>query len=502
MSFTKNLFSRKFFLVNLVLVGIMIGFLAAFSILAGGSRDSGSAVAHAESAPPVPPTSQVIDQAVALQSAFNYVADSVLPSVVELDVVGTGTGAPSGQFPWRFFFGNPQDAPDESQAPKQYEERGLGSGIIVRRAGKKVFILTNNHVVMGATTITVKLHDEREFQGTLVGFDERKDLAIVSIETADKDIRVATLGNSDALKVGDWAIAIGSPFGLFSSVTAGIVSAIGRDGGPDGNINDFIQTDAAINRGNSGGALANIRGEIVGINTWIASDTGGSIGLGFSIPINNATRAIDDLIARGTVRYGWLGVLLSTPDRTTLSELGAGEGKGAFIGHVFSDGPAGKAGLQPGDFVLAVDGKAVATVDQLVRIVGDLPAGRSTVFSLVRDGKKIDVKVMIDERKESSAADYSKLWPGIEVVALETDYAEAQKLPKGQKGVTVASVIARSPSSALGIRTGDVITAINDTVVKSVGEFYRKLNDPRTTKIQFTVYREGVQLSTLALVRK
>ncbi|TFG81527.1 MAG: PDZ domain-containing protein, partial [Spirochaetales bacterium] len=137
-----------------------------------------------------------------------------------------------------------------------------------------------------------------------------------------------------------------------------------------------------------------------------------------------------------------------------------------------------------------------------VRIVGDLPAGRSTVFSLVRDGKKIDVKVMIDERKESSAADYSKLWPGIEVVALETDYAEAQKLPKGQKGVTVASVIARSPSSALGIRTGDVITAINDTVVKSVGEFYRKLNDPRTTKIQFTVYREGVQLSTLALVRK
>jgi S1-C subfamily serine protease len=179
------------------------------------------------------------------------------------------------------------------------------------------------------------------------------------------------LGNSDALKVGDWAVAIGSPFGLFSSVTTGIISAIGRNGGPDGNISDFIQTDAAINRGNSGGALANIRGEVIGVNTWIASTTGGSVGLGFSIPINNAKKAIEDIISGGSVKYGWLGVLLSSPDKQSLADLGLGERRGAMIGNVFSDGPAGKYGILPGDFVVAIDGRTVASIDQLVRIVGD-----------------------------------------------------------------------------------------------------------------------------------
>ncbi len=503
MSLTKALFSKRIFLVNLVLVGIMIGFIAAFSILtAGDTEPNGQALAYAQSVPPSIGVEQALEQATALQTAFNYVANTVLPSVVELSVLGSSSVPQTGDFPFRFFFGDPEQAPEERQAPREYQEQGLGSGVIVRRDGKKVFILTNNHVVSGAKTITVKLFDKREFDAVIVGVDERRDLAVVSFETTDQGIQVAKLGNSDSLKVGDWAIALGSPFGLFSSVTKGIISAIGRDGGPDGNINDFIQTDAAINRGNSGGALANIRGEVIGINTWIASNTGGSIGLGFSIPINNAKRAIDDIIARGSVRYGWLGVLLGSPEKASLAELGLADRKGAFIGHVFTDGPAGKAGLRAGDFVLSVDDRIVESVEQLVRIVGDLEPGARPSFSILRSGERVSVRILIEERKESAAADYSKLWPGLEVIALAPEHIAAQNLPKGQKGVTVASIIARSPAAALALRAGDVITAVNGMKINGVGDFYRLVSDPKSVKIQFEVYRSGQKLETLALVRK
>jgi Do/DeqQ family serine protease len=502
MSLTRKLFSRKFFFVNLVLVGIMIGFAAAFVILAKAPASDGSAIAHAETAPVSASAAQSISQAKAIQSAFNHVAQTVLPSVVELDVLGTSTETPSEQFPWRFFFGDPNQAPDEKSTPKEFEERGLGSGIIVRKSGKKVFVLTNNHVVTGAKEITVKLYDEREYKGEIVGTDARRDLAVVSFESGDTDIKPAVLGDSSAMEVGDWAIAIGSPFGLFSSVTAGIVSAIGRDNGPDGNISDFIQTDAAINRGNSGGALANIDGEVIGINTWIASNTGGSIGLGFSIPINNAIRVIDDLISDGSVRYGWLGVLLSAAPKSTLGELGITDNRGAFVGHVFNDGPAAKGGIKPGDFVTSIDGKPVASIDQLVRIVGDLPVGSKSEFKVIRSGKPVELKVTIDERKETSAADYSTLWPGLEVTSLDTELIKARKLPSDAKGVFVTSVIAKSPAATLGIKSGDIVEEMNDKPVKDVADFYASLNDPKVKSIRFTIAREGQTLTTLALVRK
>lgn len=503
MSLTRKLFSRKFFLINLVLVGIMVGFTAAFAIFARSPAQGGSGVALAETAPSSAASdAAAMGQARAIQTAFNKVAESVLPSVVELDVVGTVSGADDGQMPWRFFFGDPDEAPEEKSQPREYEEEGLGSGIIVRKDGKKVYVLTNNHVVAGAKEITVKLYDEREFAGVVVGTDTRRDLAVVSFESDATDIKPARLGNSDAVKVGDWSIAIGSPFGLFSSVTVGVVSAIGRDGGPEGNISDFIQTDAAINKGNSGGALVNIDGEIIGINTWIASTTGGSIGLGFSIPINNATRVINDLVSKGQVTYGWLGVLLSDLPRETLSDMGLAEKKGAFIGHVFSDGPAAKGGLKPGDYVTGIDGKAIANLDQLVRIVGDIPTGSRAVFTVIREGKSLDLKVTIEERKESSAAEYAKLWPGLEALAITPDIAASRKLPKDQKGVIVASVVARSPAATLGIKIGDVITAMNDTPIRSARDFYKALNDPKAEKVQFTILRDGATLTTLALVRK
>ena len=197
MSLTRSMFSRKFFLINLVLIGIMIGFAAAFVVLAGGGQDGSPAVASAEAVPSSIPVSDAIAHAKAMQIAFNNVAETVLPSVVELDVVGTVKESPADQSPWRFFFGDPGQAPEERQAPRQYQEEGLGSGIVVRRDGKKVYVLTNNHVVTGASSITVKLYDEREFKGSVLGTDERRDLALVVFETDDKDIKVASLGNSE-----------------------------------------------------------------------------------------------------------------------------------------------------------------------------------------------------------------------------------------------------------------------------------------------------------------
>jgi len=507
MSFTRKLFSRKFFLVNLVLIGIMLGFTGAFLLFAGFGRGlhTSPVEVRAETLPePSASVNQAISVAESLQLAFNYVANTVRPSVVELKVI-TESSAPSlndNQLPWRFFFESP-DGENTPTLPNNRQSEGLGSGIIVRKDGRKVYVLTNTHVVQGAKEIKVRLFDEQEFTGTLVGSDERRDLSIVVFETSRPDIRLASLGNSEALKVGDWTIAIGSPFGLFSSVTVGVVSAVGRDGGPDGNISDFIQTDAAINRGNSGGALVNIRGEVVGINTWIASPTGGNIGLGFSIPVNSAKRVIDDIIKYGSVKYGWLGVLLQSVDRETLTSLGVPDTtRGALLGSLFGNGPAAKGGLLPGDLITAIDGRRVDSTEQLVRMVGDLPAGSDALFRILRNGRSLDVKVRIDERQTPSAQDYAALWPGMEVTALTTTIRENRKIDRNIQGVVVQNLIPRTPAATLSLQIGDVITAINDTAIKSVADFFRLLNDTKTSSLQFTVHRNGQTLTTLALVRK
>ncbi|MBP7096089.1 MAG: Do family serine endopeptidase [Spirochaetia bacterium] len=503
MNLKQRLSSGKLFVFNLVMLGIVLG--AALTLMSFScASPSGSPGALRAETPALPPPSGDLAQALAaaesIQRAFNYVADTVKPSVVELDVVET-LSAPSGSDdnPFRFFFGPPEDG---EQAPREFEQNGLGSGVIVRRDRNTVYVLTNNHVVGAATRITVKLHDEREFEASVVGTDERRDLALVKFETSDEDISVARLGDSSTLRVGDWAIAIGSPLGYFESVTAGIVSALGRSGGPDGNISDFIQTDAAINRGNSGGALVNIRGEVIGINTWIASNTGGSLGLGFSIPINNAKRAIDDFISKGKVEYGWLGVLLREIDKPSAASLALTDSKGAFVGHVFQGSPADKAGLLPGDFVIALDGSRVSTVDQLVRAVGDIPAGQKAAFTVLRDGKRLDLEALIEKRDDASAADYSKLWPGLDVVAPASPDVPKEKAPKDGKGAYVVNVLPRTPAAIVELKPGDLVVAVNEKPVDGLASFYRLLNDRKEQKVSFTVVRDGATLTTLAFVRK
>src|SRR5574344_195135 len=287
----------------------------------------------------------------AMQNVFRSVSSSVLPSVVEVDVVETKTrpANPFSEIPF-FFFGEPEGSQDNSQQ-REYKQSGLGSGVIVKRDGKTYYVLTNNHVAGSANEITVKLNDGREFSCKLVGNDERKDIALVSFTSDDDKIPVAILADSDKVQTGDICFAMGTPLGYFASVTQGIVSATGRTGTGIGNISDFIQTDAAINQGNSGGPLVNIYGEVIGINTWIASQSGGSQGLGFAIPINNIKKAINDFISKGKVTYGWLGVSLVDITKEYKEELGVGNTTGAFASQVFVGSPAQKSGMQAGDYI-------------------------------------------------------------------------------------------------------------------------------------------------------
>lgn len=518
MSFNRKLHSRNFFIANLVVLGVFIGFGVAVLGRSPATQGGGLArlpVLEAES--PVvqvsPETGAALSQAEAVQKAFRYVNTAVSPSVVELDVVEKAVEAPKTQqtIPFNFFFG-PQNGPDNGEgqgsgpdADKPYRPEGLGAGVIVRRDGRTVYVLTNDHVAGKADKITVILNDGTEFQGSLVGTDARKDIALVKFDAGNRDVTVARLGDSSKVEVGDWAIAFGSPYGLVSSTTAGIISAIGRSGGPDGNINDFIQTDASINKGNSGGALANIRGEVIGINTWIASPTGGSVGLGFAIPINNVKGAIDDFIRHGQIKYGWLGVSLlpSEADKANARELGIEGKKGAFVAHVFMDGPADKSGILPGDFIVAFDGKDVKNQETLVRMVGDIPAGTTVGVGLSRGGKRVDIRVRIDARDKNVASSDKDIFPGADVVSLESERLDKAKLPKGAKsGVLVANVLAKSPAASMGLKIGDVITQVNGKKIDGVGEFFSAINDRDARKLIFTVLREGQTLETLAYVKK
>jgi Do/DeqQ family serine protease len=488
--------------MNLVLLGIIMGIGLAFTGFSCSTAGTAKPVVQAESptAGTAIPQKDSLASALAIQDVFRSIADNVLPSVVELTVVETvaPNASPNDQAPFRFFFGQPND---NGPTPPSNQSEGLGSGIIVRRDGKTVYVLTNDHVAGSATSITAILSDGREYKAELVGHDDRKDLALVKFETADQDIRVATLGDSSSLRVGDWAIAMGSPFGYVSSMTVGIVSALGRDGGPGGNINDFIQTDASINKGNSGGALVNIRGEVVGINTWIASPTGTSVGLGFSIPINNAKKAIDDFINKKQVEYGWLGVSLRELDKATAEDLGVDIKKGAFVAHVFNGSPAAKAGFLPGDFVVGIEGKDVKGQADVVRVVGDLVVGKVAAFTVVRDGKRIDLKASIEARNPKIATNDGNLFPGIDVVSLASEDLDKTKLPSGVTGVFVANVTPKSMAAIAGLKPGDIITSMGDKEIKTVRDFYRRLNDASSKNISITVNREG-ETVTLAYARK
>jgi S1-C subfamily serine protease len=286
-----------------------------------------------------------------------------------------------------------------------------------------------------------------------------------------------------------------------SSVTMGIVSAVGRTGGPAENINDFIQTDAAINQGNSGGALVNIRGEVVGINTWIASPSGGSVGLGFAIPINNAKKALDDFISSGQIKYGWLGVSLIDSDKDIAKDLGVEGKKGALASQVFLASPADKGGILPGDFITHLNGKEMRGRDQLVLAVGDLKAGETAEFTLIRNKAERKVQVRIEERKDDVAAENAKIWPGVILVPLTADIRSALKLDANAKGLYVVEAIAKSPAAVMGVQRGDRIIGVNGQSVEDLASFYRLLNEKNGSELWFEVLRGDTKLETMRYKR-
>lgn len=471
-----------------VLSFVLISFSCAKTPVKG---TAGTVYAESDSGEIVPKESLKVIEA--LQNSFRSISNRLLPAVVEVDVIETKTVTDPFQDFRHFFFGMPEQ--EEQGKKRQYEQKGLGSGVIVRRTGDTIYVLTNNHVAGGATKITVKLNDSREFEAKLVGADARMDIALLSFTSSDKSIPVAKLGDSDAVQTGDICLAMGAPLGYSQSVTQGIVSAKGRSGNGIGNINDFIQTDAAINQGNSGGPLVNIYGEVIGINTWIASQSGGSQGIGFAIPINNIKNAINSFISKGKIVYGWLGVSLLEANKEYKEALGVEKETGALATQLFIGSPAQKAGMQPGDFIVSLNGHSVKDVDQLVREVGLLETGVTANFEIIRNGKKVALPVKIEERSEKVSSDNGKLWPGFIAVPITEKVRKDMELENKVKGVVVSNVMEKSPAAALRLQNGDVITAVNGKSVTDLKSFYSELATADKA-VNFDIYSNGGTITT------
>lgn len=430
-----------------------------------------------------------------LQSTFRSISESVVESVVRIDIsarVSSGRLFPFDQF------GEPDD---EEPGQRDFESQGLGSGVIISRDGADYFVLTNDHVVGEADDITVVLNDGTEIEGTLTGRDPRKDLAMVSFRSR-RAIPVARLGDSDALRVGDWVLAIGSPFGYQNTVTAGIVSALGRSGRLINNISDFIQTDAAINQGNSGGALVNLNGEVVGINTWITSETGLSAGLGFAIPINNVIRTVETFLAGDELEYGWLGVSIGDVSADQAAALELPSRRGALVHSVFDGSPADQADIYPGDFVIAVDNTEIRTADELILAVGELLVGATPAVTLYRRGELLEVTVEIDSRQSEAAIRQlgRQLWPGFAAYPLTEELAVELNV-SDDAGVVVQSEISQSsPADIAGLRPRDVIISVNGQEIDELFDIYALAADEELDEWELTVIRDGEE-TTLTMVR-
>jgi len=407
-----------------------------------------------------------------LSRAFVLAAEKVRPAVVHIEAeqkVKLGGLTPNDPYElfndefFRRFFG-PGMRPRMRPQPREQLRRGQGSGVIVDRNG---YILTNNHVVGGADKIRVRLSDKRQFDAKLVGRDERSDVAVIKIE-AD-NLPVASTGDSDALRVGEWVLAIGNPFGLDQTVTAGVVSAKGRAQVVDIQYQDFIQTDAAINPGNSGGPLVNLQGQVVGVNTAIFSKSGGYMGIGFAIPMNMARKIMKSLIERGKVVRGWLGVGIQDVDDNMAKALGLPSARGALVTEVIKDSPAAKAGIKERDAIVSYDGKAVSGANWLTNAVGLATVGQKVKLEVYRKGRKRTLTVKIGERTatvEDMAGDSHRLEKlGLSVEALTGENRRKYGLADDVSGVVVTAVKPGGIAQSAGLRPGMVVQQVGDVRV-------------------------------------
>lgn len=437
----------------------------------------------------VPASAQSRNAALELQNAFRQISTEVRPVVVQVNTVNFIERRTVNPFEFFFRFPKSQEQPESPQI-QSFRQEGLGSGVIVERRGNTVYVLTNNHVVNGADEIEVNLNDGRSFSAELIGNDPLRDLALVAIKTRE-DIPIAKLGDSDEVWVGDWVLAIGNPLGFESTVTAGIISAKGRTAFGQ-NFTDFLQTDASINQGNSGGALVNLNGEVIGINTLIASTSGGNIGLGFAIPINNARRAIDDFIEKGSVEYAWLGVNMGDLNDTLAEELNLDGKSGAFIYNVYGESPAMNGDIRPGDLITGMAGRVIEDSNDLSRTVASLVPDESVPVTLIRDGKTVNFTITLAVRTIERDGIKVNVWPGFSAVPVTSELRDQMRIPRTAGNVLIGGVVEGSPASALGLRSGDVIKSINRRNVRSLKHFYELVNSEE--RIELKITRQGDEL--------
>lgn len=381
------------------------------------------------------------------------------PAVVSVAVSGTHVSKQRVPDVFRYFFG--PNAPQEQVQERPF--RGLGSGVIID--ADKGYIVTNNHVIAGADDIQVGLHDGREVKAKLIGTDSESDIALLQIEA--KNLVAIKTSDSDELRVGDFAVAIGNPFGLGQTVTSGIVSALGRSGLGIEMLENFIQTDAAINSGNSGGALVNLKGELIGINTAIVAPNGGNVGIGFAIPANMVKNLVAQIAEHGEVRRGVLGIAGRDLDSQLAQGFGLDTQHGGFVNEVSAGSAAEKAGIKAGDIIVSVDGRAIKSFQELRAKVATMGAGAKVELGLIRDGDKKTLNVTLGEANQTTEKAAGAVHPMLQGASLEN----------ASKGVEITDVAQGSPAAMSGLQKGDLIVGINRTAVKDLKSLKELLKD-------------------------
>ncbi|MCK7107748.1 serine endoprotease DegP [Enterobacter kobei] len=430
--------------------------------------------------------------------------EKVMPSVVSINVEGSTTvNTPRMPRNFQQFFGDNspfcqdgspfQSSPfcqgggagDDSQGGGQQQKfMALGSGVIIDAA--KGYVVTNNHVVDNANSIKVQLSDGRKFDAKVVGKDPRSDIALIQIQDP-KNLTAIKIADSDALRVGDYTVAIGNPFGLGETVTSGIVSALGRSGLNAENYENFIQTDAAINRGNSGGALVNLNGELIGINTAILAPDGGNIGIGFAIPSNMVKNLTAQMVQYGQVKRGELGIMGTELNSELAKAMKVDAQRGAFVSQVMPNSSAAKAGIKAGDVITSLNGKPISSFAALRAEVGSMPIGSKVTLGLLRDGKPVNVSLELQQSSQNQV-DSSTIFSGIEGAEMSNMGAD--------KGVVVNNVKANSPAARIGLKKGDVIMGANQQPVKNIAEL-RKILDSKPSVLALNIQRGDTSIYLL-----